>query len=255
MFSYYMGYWPVVKKVVKDSDVVLFVLDARMPEMSFNKELEKMVVKYGKEFVLVFNKIDLIPRRRLERLKRKFPDSFFVSGSKNIGMSRLKIGLLIRAKRNGILEPKIGVVGYPNTGKSSIINALAKSAKAKVSSSAGTTRNIQWIKAGSLKILDSPGVVPLEDREVSLGILGSKNPEKLKKPEKVVFNIIEMFVKSNINKLEEFYGIKVEKGEDVYEIMLKIGRRKQFLQKGGKVDENRTMFQIISDWQKGKLRI
>ncbi len=250
-----MGYWPVVKKVVKDSDIVLFILDARMPELSFNKELERMVLRYGKEFVLVFNKIDLIPRRRLERLKHKFPDSFFVSGSKNIGLSRLKEGLLIKAKRGGILEPRVGVVGYPNTGKSSIINALAKSAKAKVSSSAGTTRNIQWIRAGSLKILDSPGVVPLEDREVSLGILGSKNPEKLKKPEKVVFNIIEMFVKSNINKLEEFYGIKVEKAEDSYEIMLKIGRRKGFLQKGNNVDENRTMFQIIGDWQKGKLRI
>lgn len=248
-----MGYWPVVKKVVKDSDVVLFVLDARMPELSFNRQLDKMVKMYKKEFALVFNKIDLIPRRRLEKLKHKFQSSFFVSGTKNIGMSRLKEGLMIRAKRIGVSEPRIGVVGYPNTGKSAIINALAKSAKAKVSSVAGTTRHIQWIKAGSLRILDSPGVVPVYDTETSLGILGSKNPEKLKNPEKVVFSIIELFVKNNINKLKEFYGIELEKDEDAYEIMLKIGRKKGFLKKGGNVDENRTMFQMIRDWRDGKI--
>ncbi len=248
-----MSFWPLVKKVIREADIVLVILDARMPELSMNKELEKMIRKYSKAFVYVFNKCDLITKDAFFDLKRKYPEGFFVSGIKSLGISNLKKNLLIMAKKLGIKEPQIGVVGYPNIGKSAIINALAHSAKAKVSNMAGTTRNIQWIKAGGLRILDSPGVIPMEDRESKLGLLSAKNPEKLKNPERVALEIIDNFIKRNKNALEEFYKTKVS--DDPYDAIIEIGKKRGLLVRGGRVDENRTYRQIIQDWNKGRLKI
>lgn len=247
-----MGYWPVVKKVVKNSDIVLEVIDVRFPEMARNATLEKMVSYYGKKLVRVFNKIDIASEDYLRDLRREYKNVFFVSGARNIGIRRLRTGLLIMAKRMKIESPKIGIVGYPNGGKSAIINALAKSDKARVSERAGTTKGIQWIKAGSLLILDSPGVVPLEDYEVKLGIMGAKNPEKLKNAERVAFEIIKMFVSHDREALERIYGINLDQNENVLEL---IGKKKGFLYKGGVVDERRAALLVIKDWQKGKLRL
>ena len=94
-----MGFWPIVKIVMKRSDIVLFVLDARMPELSRNKEIEKLVGIYGKELVYVFTKTDLVSTERLKELREQYPNDYFVSGNKNLGMSKLKTGLLIKAKR------------------------------------------------------------------------------------------------------------------------------------------------------------
>jgi len=248
-----MGYWPVVKKVLKDSDVVLEILDARMPELSRNKELERKVKMYKKHLVLVFTKIDLVSGRVLDDLRKEYKNAFFVSGTKNIGISKLRTGLLILRKRMKIEDLKVGVVGYPNMGKSAIINALVRRARAKVSRYAGTTKGIQWIKRGNLMILDSPGVVPFYDNEVKLGLLGSKNPEKIRNPQRVVFAVIKNFMKRNKEALEKFYGIEV-KGDE-YDVLLAIGEKRKFLRKGGVVDERRTEMQILRDWQRGKLRI
>ncbi len=247
-----MGYWPVVKRVVKDSDIVLEIIDARFPELSANKTLERMTSFYRKKLVKVFNKIDIVSDEYLEELRAKYKNEFFVSGAKNIGMRGLMVGLLIMAKRMKIENPKIGVVGYPNVGKSAIINALAKSDKARVSERAGTTKGIQWIKAGSLLILDSPGVVPFEDYESKLGIMGAKNPEKLKNVERTALEIINMFVNNGREVLERIYGINLDDNENILEL---IGKKKGFLYKGGIVDERRAALLVLKDWNKGKLRL
>jgi len=250
-----MGFWPVVKKVIRESDVILEVMDARMPGLSRNEEAERLIKFYKKPLILVFTKSDLISKSYLDYLRKKYKRGVFVSGTKNLGMRVLKERILIEAKRLGILEPGVGIIGYPNTGKSAIINALAKRAKTRVSNRAGTTRGIQWVRAGSLKILDSPGVIPWEDEESVLGILGAKNPEKLKNPESVAFRIIRLFLDNGKNKLESYYEFEVKEGMDDYDILLAIGRARGFLVKGNKVDENRTIYQIIRDWRDGKLRI
>ena len=248
-----MGFWPVVKRVVKDSDIILLIGDVRMPELSFNPKLREMIAFHGKQLVVVFTKEDLVSSNYLNSVKEKYKDAFFVSGTQNRGISRLKVHLMIMAKRFKIKEPRIGVVGYPNVGKSAIINALAKREKAKVSKRAGTTRGIQRIKAGSLLVLDSPGVIPFEDKEISLGVLGAKDPEKLRNVERAAFEIIKIFLDYNRKSLEDLYGIKIE-GGDYSSIFEEIGRKKGFLLKGGIVDERRVAFLILKDWHKGKLR-
>lgn len=247
-----MGFWPVVINLIRESDIIVLVGDVRMPESSRNKALEELITKFGRHLVIVFTKIDLVSDVYLERIKNKYKDSFFVSGTRNININKLKIYLLILAKRLKIKMPKIAIVGYPNMGKSAIINALIKRARAKVSASAGTTRGIQWIKSSGFLLFDSPGVIPYNDGNIVLGILGSKNPEKLNNVERVASEIVKMFVNYDKNVLEDVYGIRVE--EEYSNILEEIARMKGFLLKGGIVDERRAALLILRDWQSGKLR-
>jgi len=248
-----MGFWTIVDKVIEKVDIVLLLVDARMPELSKNNTLKGLIDRNRRQLVLVFTKSDLVFRKDLINLKRVYPYAFLVSGVKNIGVNKLKRSLLIMAKRMGIEVPRIGVVGYPNVGKSALINAMAKRARAKVAPRAGTTRGVQWIKAGGLEILDSPGVVPYEDSEVKLGIIGAKDPEKMRNKERVACEIIGFIIQKDKKILENFYNVQLE--GDSYDMFLEIGKRRGFLIKGGKIDENRTAIQIIRDWQQGRLRV
>lgn len=250
-----MGFWPLTRRVVKDSDIVLLVIDVRMPDMSRNRELERIASLYRKKLVYVFNKIDLVSESYLKNIRIKHDGGFFVSGTKNMGINYLKRGLMIMAKKIGIKEPRIGVVGYPNVGKSAIINALAKRAKAKVSFIAGTTKGIQLIRAGSLLILDSPGVIPYGDSSIMLGVMAAKNPEKIRNMEKVAFETIKMLINYDKTILEREYEIEISEDKD-YDIILEdIGRKKGFLLKGGIIDVHRAALLVIRDWQKGKFRL
>ncbi|MCA9485543.1 MAG: 50S ribosome-binding GTPase, partial [Nanoarchaeota archaeon] len=246
-----MGFWAESMRAIKEADAVLLVLDSRMPELSRNKDLEEKLKKSNKNFFLVFNKIDLISKETLEKIKKSNKEAFFVSTTTKEGIPKLRTSLLILAKKLNV-KLEIGMVGYPNVGKSALTNILSRGNKTKVSSKAGTTTGIQWASSNQFKIVDSPGVIPYEDDEIKLGILGAKNPEKIKNLESVSLKIIQIFLENNKTKLEEHFNFKIS-SEDEYEILLEIGHAKNLLKKGGTVDEQRTSLMIIRDWQKGKL--
>lgn len=250
-----MSFWNAVRRVLDEADIILLVLDARMPELTRNKEVEEKVLRSSKELAIVFNKIDLISSAALKKLREQYKEYFFVSARNNIGFSKLKTGLLIMGKSLGISEPKVGVVGYPNVGKSAIINAIAHRARAQVAHYAGTTKGIQWVKAGSLRILDSPGVIPFDDKEERLAFIGAKNPEKIKNPEKVAMHIIKELLKNNKNSIEKSYGINIDYKTGEYDVILQIGKRRGFLIKGGEVDIKKTCLAVIRDWQRGKIAV
>ncbi len=247
-----MGFWPIVLNVLRNSDVVLLLVDARMPEITRNSEIiEKVEGMKGKRLVIVFNKSDLIGRKEIEKLKKEYPNAFFVSATKKIGANKLKSTLDNMADNWNRPSLRIGLVGYPNIGKSTLINLLAPAAKAKVSSVAGTTKKTQWVRNGNLRIMDSPGVIPFGDRKVQIGMTASKDPHRIKNPERVAIRIIEFLMKRNDGILKKMYNAE---GEDAYEVFEDIGRKKGFLIKGGEVDENRISIKIIDDWQKGKIK-
>jgi len=252
-----MGYFDTVRHVVQKADIVLLVVDARMPELARNEELERLVAAMRKTLVIVFNKIDLVSAKDLAVLKNRFKTAFFVSASKNLGISKLRAQLYIISKQIGIELPHVGVVGYPNTGKSALINVLARGARTKVSSVAGTTKGIQWVRVGKLRVIDSPGVITYKENEEKLGFIGAKNPEQMQNPESVASEIIDHCIEKNKRALEDFYGVEINGAdeEDLNEVMLRIGKNKGYLAKGGIVDEKRTAIAIIRDWQKGKLRV
>jgi len=248
-----MGYWPVVEDMMDSADIILVVHDARMPEMSRNKELERKIAKKAKIFIDVFTKMDIVSPHNLKGLREKYKDSFFVSGTKNLGVSNLRRHIQILAKRMKIEEPKIGVVGYPNLGKSALINALARRAHAAVADMPNTTRGVQWIKAQGLRIMDSPGVIPYEDKSSKLTILGSKHPEKISDPLQVALDVVQMFVSSNKAELERAYKIDIKELTEPYDILVEIGKKRGYLKKGGEIEEVKTAITIVKDWQKGKL--
>src|SRR3989338_6921700 len=116
------GFWKTVDDVINHSDIILYVLDARFPQESRNRDIEKMVKTKGRRLLYVFNKADLLGKQELKVPQDMRPYSI-ISGKFGYGIPKMKGTLKPRApKREG--KPVVGVVGYPNVGKSSIINRL-----------------------------------------------------------------------------------------------------------------------------------
>ena len=276
--THHEPYWDVINRIIEESDLVLEILDARLVELSRNEKVEELIKENGRPIIFVINKVDLVNKEDIEedikKLKKK-GEVVFIS-AKEKGSSKILLGAIKRVfkkhgKREiyerGPFDPKpeyrearreivVGVLGYPNVGKSSLINILAHKKKAKVSKKAGTTHGIHWIRVSDeIKLLDSPGVIPLgmED-EIRYGLIGAKDNERLKNPEMVAHAIIKLFLKDNKKSFEKFYGIEI-KDEDTYEIINQLAEKKSFLLKGGKLDENRVISLLVRDWQGGKLRL
>lgn len=250
-------FWKVVDKVIYKSDILLEVVDARMPDLTRNRRAERKIRKSGKYFILVMNKSDLITKRmKMDFLqKTKAKEVVFVSCKKRIGISKLKNMISGLAKKKRSWEKvKVGVVGYPNTGKSTIINTVIGKSVAKTSPVAGMTRGVQWIKwKDNIMFLDTPGVIPFNEKDETMqAVMSVIDPGKLVNPDFAAMKIIGLFLDSNKKSLEKFYDVEIDTG-DTFEVLLKIGKRKNFIKKGGKVDEVRAALKIVRDWQNGKL--
>ena len=237
----------MVLNVLRNSDVVLLLVDARMPEVGRNSEIVNKI-REGKQLVYVFNKIDLVGKKGLGELKKEYPDAFFVSCKKRTGVKDLKRMLVEMAEGRDRSSLRVGVVGYPNIGKSSLINLLAIGARVKVSPVSGTTKKTQWVRDKKLRIMDSPGVIPFGDSGARVGVMSGKDAHKIKNPEKVAIKIIEFLIGRGV----KIYGVS---GDDAYEVFDDIGRKKGYLVKGGEIDENRVAIKVIEDWQRGRIRL
>jgi ribosome biogenesis GTPase A len=245
-----MGFWPVVLNVLRNSDVVLMVVDARVPSVSRNSEIMRKCERLGKELVVVFNKIDLVSGKILDELRGEYSGAFFVSAKKKRGVGKLKKYLEEKARGWSRSSLRVGIVGYPNAGKSALINAMT-GAELKVKDVSGTTKKTAWIRMGAVRIMDSPGVIPAGDDKVVLGLTASKDPHKMKNVYEVAMSLLRM---DRVGlSVRRFYEVDVSL--DDYDSFEEIGRKKGFLLKGGVVDENRTGIRIVKDWQEGKVRV
>ncbi len=270
-------YWDIIRRIIQESDLVLEILDARLVELSRNEEVEKLVKEIERPLIFVINKSDLVSRESLKEQVRKLQQEgevVFISAKKPKDVKILLYVIKKVFRKFGkrefigkkIGEPKtkhreakgkivVGVLGYPNVGKSSIINSLAHKKKADVSKKAGTTHGIHWIKAtNEIKLIDSPGVIPInKDDDIRYGLIGAKDSESLKNPSLVAYAVVKLFLKYSRKKFEEFYNVEIV--DDVDKVVEEIGKKRGFLIKGGVVDENRTCSMIIRDWQQGRLRL
>jgi len=249
-----------VREIIKTSDIVLEILDARAVEKTRNIELEKLIEKKGKKIIRVINKIDLIKLSELKKnieLKKLEPYVFF-SVKKNVGKAKLREKIKIEVKRLKLQHPKtrVGIIGYPNIGKSSLINALVGGRKVSTSAEAGHTKAIHKIKfTEDIILLDTPGVIPdTEDSNISIADLKKhaqinvRTYGKIKNPDFIILDIM----KKHPNKIQEYYKIKTD---DVEVLLEKLGKKRNFLKKGGEVDTDRTARLILKEIQEGKIQI
>jgi len=249
----------VINKIVEESDIILEVLDSRFIEKTRNFEIEKRVKKLGKALIYVFNKSDLVDINKIKlkiELEKLKPNLFFSSKEKN-GYVNLKKLIKIESKKLKREYINIGVVGYPNTGKSSLINFLTRRSAAKISSEAGYTKGMQKIKLSKgLYLIDTPGIIPILEKSstsiknlVKQPQIGAVTWDKAKDPDLV----IDRLMKEHPGVLEKYYKIQVKMDSEL--LIEKLGKRLNYLKKGNLVDEVRTAKQILRDWQEGKIRI
>ncbi len=248
------------KEVIRISDVVLQILDVRFIQETRNLELEALIKNQGKFLINVINKIDLVSNEELKNnpLLEELKPYVLISSAKRVGIGRLRERIKIEVKRFKVKHAKahVGVIGYPNTGKSTLMNILSGSGKARASPESGFTRGIQKIRLNKdLLLLDTPGVIP--DKEYTTSPIrdikkhaqtGIKNAEKAKDPE----IIVDELLRHNQELFESFYT--VESQGDVEIFLDSLGKKKGFLKKGGFVDTDRTARLVLKDWQEGKIK-
>ncbi|MDR7665959.1 GTPase [Methanosarcina sp. Z-7115] len=252
------SYKVLVRDVIKKADVLLEVIDARFPEETRNSEIEREIVRLNKPFIIVINKCDLVSNEKLEKTKTrlsKIAPTIFISSKDRSGTTMLRHQILAsaRIKDRDIL---VGTLGYPNVGKSSVINGVTGRHRTGTSPISGYTKGVQNVDAGSrIMFIDTPGVIPFDENDEYIqGLLGIKDATHLKDHIGVALKIIDKILAENKTALESLYKITVE-DESVYDVLKLIGKQCNFIQKKGEVDETRTATRIINDWQIGLLRI
>lgn len=281
-------YPSLAKEVILSSDVILEVLDARFINETRNSEMEEFAREHGKILVYILNKADLVNHKEIESsdLIKDLNPYIFVSCKKNQGRRELREGIKIQAKNfkkankknqhpeeNSHLEihkqgtglkkffktgdeVHIGVIGYPNVGKSSLINMLTGRGAARTSPKAGFTRGIQKVRlAKGIILLDTPGVMSEQDAAASQisnlkkhAMIGVRTYDSTKNPEFVVAQIMKEYP----GLFESHYKIQADGDSEV--LLEELGRKRNMLVKKGLVDMDRVARIVLKDWQSGKIR-
>ncbi len=267
------AYLRELKKVVDTADVLLQVLDARDPIGSrIHKTLEDVILsKADKRMVLVLNKIDLVPKdvvsRWLTVLRRSHPtiaikaskdgassdDQDAATSSVPVGMDGL-LQLLKNYARTGGTGGKskttivCGVIGYPNTGKSSIINALKRSRAVGVSPRPGFTTSMQEVVLDrNVRLLDSPGVV-FDDSTALLG--NCVDADSIDDPIPAVDALLK---RCNPQSLIMTYNIPAFPQGDTMMFLAMVAKSYGRVLKGGIPDKVGAARAVLKDWNTGKI--
>lgn len=290
----------IFKTVLEQADVILYVLDARDPTGTRSREVERQIMSAAsgsKRLILVLNKIDLIPppvlKAWLAHLRRYFPTiplraSMPASNAhtfdhkqltpKNTSETLLRALKSYAATKQMKRSIAVGVIGYPNVGKSSVINALTsrlnkgtQSSACPVGSEAGVTTSLREVKIDNkLKILDSPGIVfPAEassattrksEYEARLILLNALPPAQISDPVPAVALLLSRLAESQslYEKILSHYGIvglgPFGNGDTTSDFLIQVARKRGRLGKGGVPNLNAAAMTVITDWRDGRIQ-
>ncbi len=255
----------MMEENLKSVDGVMVVLDARAPRASMNGKLAKLF--NNKKVLYVINKTDLVEASDVKRTVSEFVkdglnvvavsamDKRAVDLLYNTIFSLLKEKLL-RNKEKGVFKPvRIMVAGIPNTGKSTIINALCGGKKAVTGNKAGVTKGKQWVRIRELELLDTPGTMPpaFDNQTLAkhLAYIGSMNDANIDFGD-LAFELIAELKEKYPNALKNKYGIENLERQTI-ELFDEICVRRGFLRRGGEFDYDRCATAIIDDFRKGRI--
>ncbi|CAN6687230.1 unnamed protein product [Malus baccata var. baccata] len=250
--------WSELYKVIDSSDVVVQVLDARDPQGTRCHHLEKYLKEHckHKHLILLLNKCDLIPswvlRRWLNVLRAEFPTiAFHASINKSYGkgtlLSVLRQFARLKSDKQAI---SVGFVGYPNVGKSSVINTLRTKNVCKVAPIPGETKVWQYITLTKrIFLIDCPGVVYQSgDSETDIVLKGVVRVTNLQDATEHIGEVLKRVQKIHLKR-----AYKIEKWEDDNDFLCQLCKLSGKLLKGGEPDLMTAAKMVLHDWQRGKI--
>ncbi|KAH9854354.1 NGP1NT-domain-containing protein [Lenzites betulinus] len=254
-------------KVIDSSDVIIHVIDARDPLGTLCESVLEFIrkEKAHKQVVLVINKCDLVPNwvtaRYIQHLTPRYPTlAFHASPNHSFGKGSL-IQLLRQFSQlhSDKKQISVGFVGYPNVGKSSVINTLKSGKVCTVAPVPGETKVWQYITLTKrIYLIDCPGIVPTsaKDTQTSTVLKGVVRVEALPTPSE---HIPALMARVKPIYLARTYGVPLPDAEDPERawppetLLDKLARMKGRLLKGGEPDMEAVAKIILTDWVRGRI--
>lgn len=269
-FQWYPGHMTKAKRMMQENikliDLVIELVDARIPLSSRNPDIDEL--GKNKARLVLLNKADLAEDKWndawAEYFKKKGFSVVKVNSRKGGGIKSIQ-GVIREAcaekierdRKRGILNRPVRamVVGIPNVGKSTFINALAGKACAKTGNKPGVTKGKQWIRLNKqVELLDTPGILwpKFEDQEVGLKLafIGSIKDEVLQ-TEELATELIHFLRTAYPEVLADKYDIEMD--EDDYVVLNRIAKSRNCIVRGNELDTEKAALLLLDDFRNGKL--
>jgi len=249
-----------IKERIKLMDLVMVLLDSRLPLSSMNPELIRIIGQ--KPVLLIFNKMDMADDKILIQWMNHYQDQGFhtikidAQSGKNVSLIHEEAKTILkevldREKKKGMKERPLRtmILGIPNVGKSTLINQIAKKSATKTGNTPGVTKAQQWIKLGEqFELLDTPGVLwpKFEDPKVGyhLALTGAIKDRILPEDDVVIYGL---------SFLSQYYPDRLKSRYQLsdlsnpHDILIHIGKARGCLSKGGEVDFDRVYSIVLTD--------
>jgi len=267
--NWYPGHMKKTKELIKENlklvDVVVELLDARIPISSQNPQIKGLLG--GKRQIVALNKYDLADPEVLNRWKIYYREKglscIFINSLNGDGINRLlhEIKLITSDicekmhKQGRDMRPiRVMIVGIPNVGKSSLINKLAGKKSAHTGNRPGVTKGKQWIRINKgIELFDTPGILwpKIEDKKVGINLActGAIKDEILHIDE-IALKFIEFASSRYPDLLLKRYKIDNLDGQAL-EIMDMIARKRGCISKGNEIDYDKVANIILDEFRKG----
>ena len=253
-------------------DIVIEILDARVPLASQNPDIEDAIK--NKKKIIVLNKADLADNNStnkwIEYYAKKGIKAVAVEANTSKGIKDVIETIkeeYSEIKEKYVQKGRIGkairvmVVGIPNVGKSTFINSIAKRNTAKVGNKPGVTKQKQWIKVtNDIELMDTPGMLwpKFKDNEQGMhlafvGTIGESSVDK----EEIAYYLLDYLIKNYPQKLENRFNLEVKDGnnnqKETMEVLEEIARKRGALLSGGNINMQKISDIILNEFQSGKL--
>ena len=269
-FQWYPGHMTKAKRQMQEDikliDLVIELVDARIPISSRNPDIDEL--GKNKARLILLNKSDLAEEKQNDAWTQYFKEKGYsvvkVNSRKGGGIKSIHSVIqeackekIERDRKRGILNRPVRamVVGIPNVGKSTFINALAGKACAKTGNKPGVTKGKQWIRLNkNVELLDTPGILwpKFEDQTVGLRLafIGSIKDELIN-VEELAAELIQFMKKHYAGVLAEKY--KVEEVEDPFQCLRLFAESRHCLLRGNELDTVKAATLLIDDFRDGRL--